>query len=119
MSIEDVDRVNRLAADGVRFTAAYVTPQCTPTRATEPGLYLVTLTGPGGVGKTRLALEVARRASDGYELGACFIELTPVENPAAVVMPSGIDVSVAAAITTPSTNVCTASPMMTSGTVLR
>ena len=45
---------------------------------------LVTLTGPGGVGKTRLALEVARRASDGYELGACFIELTPVENPAAV-----------------------------------
>ena len=45
---------------------------------------LVTLTGPGGVGKTRLALEVARRASDGFELGACFIELTPVENPAAV-----------------------------------
>ena len=42
---------------------------------------LVTLTGPGGVGKTRLALEVARRATDGFELGACFVELTPVENP--------------------------------------
>ena len=45
---------------------------------------LVTLTGPGGVGKTRLALEVARRAEERFELGACVVELAPVEDPTAV-----------------------------------
>ncbi len=45
---------------------------------------LVTLVGPGGVGKTRLALEVARAASDGLELGGCLVELAPVGDPAGV-----------------------------------
>jgi predicted ATPase/DNA-binding SARP family transcriptional activator len=45
---------------------------------------LVTLTGPGGVGKTRLALEVARRAAERTELGACLVELASVANPAAL-----------------------------------
>jgi predicted ATPase/DNA-binding SARP family transcriptional activator len=45
---------------------------------------LVTLVGPGGVGKTRLALEVARAASAGLELGACLVELAPVGDPAGV-----------------------------------
>ena len=39
---------------------------------------LVTLTGPGGVGKTRLAVEVAKRAVGQYEEGAWLIELAPV-----------------------------------------
>jgi predicted ATPase/DNA-binding SARP family transcriptional activator len=45
---------------------------------------LVTLTGPGGVGKTRLAFEVARRAAEHHEFGACVVELAPVDDPAAV-----------------------------------
>jgi predicted ATPase/DNA-binding CsgD family transcriptional regulator len=36
---------------------------------------IVTLTGAGGAGKTRLALEVARRAAPEYEAGACLVEL--------------------------------------------
>ncbi|GIH94164.1 BTAD domain-containing putative transcriptional regulator [Planobispora siamensis] len=36
---------------------------------------LVTLVGSGGVGKTSLALEVARRAGDGYPGGAWLVEL--------------------------------------------
>ncbi len=36
---------------------------------------LVTLTGAGGTGKTRLALELAARAEASYEGGACFVEL--------------------------------------------
>lgn len=39
---------------------------------------LVTLTGTGGVGKTRLAVEVARRAVGQYEDGTWLIELAPV-----------------------------------------
>jgi predicted ATPase/DNA-binding CsgD family transcriptional regulator len=39
------------------------------------GCRLVTVTGPGGVGKTRLAAEVARRIADQFPDGAWFIEL--------------------------------------------
>jgi predicted ATPase/class 3 adenylate cyclase len=45
---------------------------------------LVTLTGVGGVGKTRLALEVAARSTDGFPDGVWVIELAPVGDPAAV-----------------------------------
>lgn len=41
----------------------------------EPGARLVTLTGPGGVGKTRLALAVARQAASFWRDGACFVPL--------------------------------------------
>ena len=56
---------------------------------------LVTLVGPGGVGKTRLALEVARRAALGTEHGACLVELAPVGDPA------GVAAAVAAALDLP------------------
>ena len=45
---------------------------------------LVTLTGVGGVGKTRLALEVAARATHDYPDGVFVIELAAVGDPAAV-----------------------------------
>ena len=45
---------------------------------------LVTLVGPGGVGKTRLALEVARATAATLAHGACLVELAPVGDPAAV-----------------------------------
>ncbi len=45
---------------------------------------LVTLTGVGGVGKTRLALEVAYRAISDYADGVWVIELAPVGDPGAV-----------------------------------
>jgi predicted ATPase/DNA-binding SARP family transcriptional activator len=46
---------------------------------------LVTLVGPGGVGKTRLAVEVGRRAAAGFADGAAMVELAAVEDPTAVV----------------------------------
>jgi predicted ATPase len=45
---------------------------------------LVTLTGVGGVGKTRLAMEVATRLKSGFSDGIWMIELAPVGDPAAV-----------------------------------
>src|SRR5215470_9434366 len=51
---------------------------------------VVTLTGPGGVGKTRLALQVAARVARQFEDGAWLCELAPVRDPA------GVDEAVAA-----------------------
>ena len=45
---------------------------------------LVTLTGPGGAGKTRLAVEAARAALEGLSGGVWVAELAPVADPAEV-----------------------------------
>ncbi|HEX2088337.1 MAG TPA: adenylate/guanylate cyclase domain-containing protein, partial [Actinomycetota bacterium] len=45
---------------------------------------LVTLTGPGGTGKTRLALQAAGAAADAYPEGVWWVPLAPVRDPSLV-----------------------------------
>jgi predicted ATPase len=41
---------------------------------------LVTLTGPGGIGKTRLALKVANDIADRFPGGVCFVSLSGIDD---------------------------------------
>ena len=50
----------------------------------EPGVRMVTLTGTGGLGKTRLSLQVASDALGRHPDGVWFVQLAPLEGPGAV-----------------------------------
>ena len=50
-------------------------------RFRDEGARLVTLIGPGGSGKTRLALQAATELVDRYEDGVFFTDLAPVGDP--------------------------------------
>jgi predicted ATPase len=46
---------------------------------------LMTLTGPGGIGKTRLGIRVAEELADEFADGVCFDSLAPIREPELVI----------------------------------
>jgi len=51
---------------------------------TDPGSRLVTILGPGGIGKTRLAIETARAHAETFADGVFFVPLASLDDPLAI-----------------------------------
>ena len=77
-------RVNNLPVQRTAFIGRKHEATALRELLTRADVQLVTLTGPGGIGKTRLALQVANEAAAEFPGGICFVPLSAVSECALV-----------------------------------
>jgi len=80
----------------VQLTSFVGRDELAAARAALAGTRLLTLTGPGGTGKTRLALQLAAEASDDFPDGVYFVALDSVRD--ASLVPSAVASTIGLAV---------------------
>jgi predicted ATPase/class 3 adenylate cyclase len=78
-------RPNNLPLELTPFIGRTVEIEKVKTLLLKPEVRLLTLTGPGGIGKSRLALQAVADLIDEFHDGAFFIPLAPITDPDLVV----------------------------------
>ncbi|MEJ2131158.1 MAG: tetratricopeptide repeat protein, partial [Gammaproteobacteria bacterium] len=78
-------RPNNLPIPPTPFVGRAVEVASVRDRLLERNVRVLTLTGPGGMGKSRLALRVANELLHAFEDGAFFVPLAPVRHPRLVI----------------------------------
>lgn len=74
-------RPNNLPAQPTSFIGREAEIEAVRELLNRPSVKLVTLTGPGGIGKTRLSLQVAAELTDVLEDGVFFVPLAGIDDP--------------------------------------
>jgi len=77
-------RAQALSAQPTPFIGREDEVETMRARIVDPATHLLTLVGPGGVGKTRLAIQVAERARDAFADGVALIPLSTIDDPGLV-----------------------------------
>jgi predicted ATPase/class 3 adenylate cyclase len=77
-------RPNNLPVQASEFLGREVELRAIRGLLDDPAVRLLTLTGPGGIGKTRLALQAAADQIDRFEDGSYFVELSAARDADAV-----------------------------------
>ncbi len=80
-----VERPSNLPAQATPFIGREAQLAAVRKELTRPEVRLLTLTGTGGTGKTRLALQVAADLIDQFEDGVFFVALAPIRDPALLI----------------------------------
>lgn len=76
---------NNLPIQATPYMAREHETEAVRQKLLNPDIHLLTLTGPGGIGKTRLGLQVAAEMLDDFADGVFFVPLAPVNDSALVV----------------------------------
>jgi len=79
--VETVSTVNNLPAPADAFFGRETELVQIAERLADPACRLLTILGPGGVGKTRLAVEAGRAEVGRFHHGICFVPLAAVDTP--------------------------------------